>query len=84
MPNPFAMLNPQPNPMGDMRSMYQAFANSRNPMELFSRVAMQNPNLQPIMQMLRGQDPQAVFNTLCRQRGIDPTAFMRNLTGNNG
>ncbi len=84
MSNPFNALNPN-NPMNNIapfRDIYQAMKNSNNPMQLFSNIASKNPQLQPIMQMLRnGVSPQQVFTQLCQQRGINPQDFLKALNG---
>ena len=88
MPNPFAQMNPinaYSGNMGNIRSAYQAIAGSSNPMQAFSKIASQNPAMQPILNALRnGADPQRLFNTLCQQRGINPQEFLRSITNNNG
>ena len=84
--NPFNTLNPA-NPMnsnriGQMKSMYQAFQNARNPMALFQQMAMRNPQLQPIMNMLkRGMNPNQILQQVCQQRGIDPNEIMKMIKG---
>ena len=79
--NPFNVINPN-NPMnanriGQMKSMYQAFQNAKNPMALFQQMATRNPQLQPVMNMLRqGMNPNQIFNQVCQQRGINPQEFI--------
>lgn len=46
-----------------------------NPMALMQN----NPQIAQIMQMCQGQNPQAVFEAMCKQRGVDPNAFMNAL-----
>lgn len=76
MPNPFYQNNFTP-----FKQAYQMFANSKNPMELFMKLAQKNPNMQQITNMLQmGQNPQLIFNQLCQQRGIDPQQFLKNIT----
>ena len=71
--------------MGNIQTMYQAIAGSRNPMQAFQRIASQNPNMRPIMQALQGgANPQQLFNSLCQQRGVNPQEFLRQITGSNG
>ena len=89
MPNPFNVLNPanpmNANRMGNLRSMYQSLRSSNNPMALFQQMAYRNPQLQPIAQALgNGANPQQLFYSLCQQRGINPSEFLRQITGNNG
>lgn len=42
-------------------------------------VMQQNPMLNQVMQMCNGQNPEMVFKTMCKQRGIDPDAFINEL-----
>lgn len=82
--NPFNNINPA-NPMnsnriGQMKSMYQAFQNAKNPMALFQQMAMRNPQMQPILNMLKGgMNPNQIFNDLCRQKGINPQELLNML-----
>lgn len=46
-----------------------------NPMAL----AQQNPMFNQVMQMCKGQDPQQVFMAMCKQRGVDPDAILKEL-----
>lgn len=84
--NPFNVLNPG-NPMnanriGQMRNMFQTFQNARNPMALFQQMAMSNPQLQPIMNMIRqGQNPQQILENVCKQRGINLQELMKMIKG---
>ena len=81
MPNPFNQQNTYNN-MANLRSIYQALSSSNNPMQLFQKLAQNNPNLQPIMSMLQnGNSPQQIFYGLCKQRGINPEEFLKNITG---
>lgn len=50
---------------------------SGNPMSL----VQQNPQLAQVMQMCQGQNPEQVFYAMCKQRGIDPQAFLQELRG---
>lgn len=43
-----------------------------NPMALLQ----QNPQMAQVMQMCNGKNPQAVFEAMCKERGIDANAFM--------
>lgn len=44
-----------------------------------AQLAQQNPMLNQVMQMCNGQNPQAVFMSMCKQRGIDPDAILKEL-----
>lgn len=46
-------------------------------MTAFMKIAEQDPSLKPVLNMLnQGMSPQAVFNSLCQQKGIDPNTFI--------
>ena len=86
MGNPFNSINANnpynANNMAGMRNAYQMLTQSQNPMAVFQQMAQQNPNLQPVMNMLRnGANPQQLFYSMCQQRGINPQEFLKNLTG---
>lgn len=44
-----------------------------------SQLAQQNPMFNQVLQMCKGQDPQQLFMTMCKQRGVDPEAILREL-----
>lgn len=79
--NPFNAINPN-NPMnanriGQMKSMYQAFQNAKNPMALFQQMAMRNPQFQPVIKMMQqGMNPNQIFESVCKERGINPQEFI--------
>lgn len=76
------MANPllQPN-MNQMKEMYNAMKNG-NPMQVFQQMAMRNPNMKPIMNMINnGANPRDLFYQMCNQRGINPDEFLKNITG---
>ena len=39
----------------------------------------QNPMVNQVMQMYKGQDLQQVFMSMCKERGIDPNAILNEL-----
>ena len=85
MPSPFARFNPN-NPMRgyDFNQLRNMYKNMGNPMQMIQSMAMQNPQMQPILQALQnGANPQQLYQSLCQQRGINPQEFLRNITGNN-
>ena len=79
MPNPFNTMNMNPN--FQLKNMYQLLMNSQNPMAMFQQMAVQNPRLRPIVEMLRNKSPQEVFNNLCQQKGVNPDEFIKNIKG---
>ena len=44
-----------------------------------SQLAQQNPMFNQVLQMCKGQDPQQLFMAMCKQRGVDPEAILREL-----
>ena len=81
MPNPFYQ-NQSTQQYSNFRNMYQAMVNSKNPMQLLNNLALQNPNMKPIVDMLnKGANPQQLFTSLCQQRGINPQEFLKQITG---
>lgn len=84
MSNPFNQLNPgnpmNSNSLGYIKNLYQAARNSSNPMQYFQMMAQNNPQLQPILNMVKsGGNPQQIFYNMCQQRGINPEEFLRAL-----
>lgn len=85
MSNPFNALNPNNpynnNNMAGIRNIYQMMQ-SGNPMQVFQSLAQQNPQLQPVANMIRnGGNPQQIFFSMCQQRGINPQQFLSSITG---
>ena len=90
MANPFFSGNINPAPAQNInnaninmfRNVYQAMKNSNNPYQTFLNLAQNNPQMQPIVNALKnGANPQQVFNEMCKQRGINPDEFIKNITG---
>lgn len=84
--NPFNNINPA-NPMnsnriGQMKNMLDTFRNSKNPMALFQQMAQKNPQLQPVLDMYkRGMNPNQIFESVCKERGINPQDFINMFKG---
>lgn len=70
------------NQYNAFRDIYQMMSNAQNPNQLFSMLANQNPRMRPIAELLnKGANPQQVFESLCKQRGINPQEFLKQITG---
>lgn len=41
----------------------------------------QNPQMQQVMQMCQGQNPQVVFEAMCRQMGVNPNDVLNAIRG---
>ena len=81
MPNPFYQ-SQNMNSMAGYRNVYNMLVNSKNPAELMNRMIQQNPNMKSIFDMVQAsKNPQLMFNELCKQRGINPQEFIRQVTG---
>ncbi len=74
------MMNPmQGNPMMQLR---QQLYNAANPMPVVEKFAQQNPILQRYLPLVTGKTQQQVTTTfcnMCRQRGVDPQAFLNQI-----
>lgn len=76
MPNPLLQNNPN-----QLQNIYKMMQNG-DPMQIFQQMAMRNPNMQPIMNMINsGRNPKDLFYQMCKQRGINPDEFIKNITG---
>lgn len=65
-----------------IKDIYNAMRQSRDPMQMFMRLAGNNPQMQPIINaMQNGMNPQQIFNNMCQQRGINPQQFLKTITG---
>lgn len=84
--NPFNSINPA-NPMnnnriGQMKNMLDTFRNSKNPMALFQQMAQRNPQFQPVIKMMQqGMNPNQIFESVCKERGINPQEFLNMFKG---
>lgn len=64
-----------PQLMQNIQQVKQMMSMAQNP----NLLLQQNPMLNQIMQAYRGQNPRQVFETLARQKGVDPEAIIREL-----
>ncbi len=83
--NPFSVMNPNSPSMGvnQMKNMYQMIMGSRNPMMAFQQLASNNPQLQPVLQMLqRGANPEQIFRQMCQQRNINADDMINQIKSN--
>ena len=72
------MMNPmQGNPMFQMMQMMRGGA---NPQAVFEQFAQQNPMVQNFLPLIQGKTPQQMqttYRNMCKERGIDPEAFAK-------
>ena len=52
---------------------------SSNPQELIQQVAKNNPQLNQVIQLCNGRNPEQVFRELCKQQNIDSDEFIKML-----
>ena len=60
-----------------MISMLRA---AKNPQQAIMQAAQQNPQLNAVMQMLGGRDPQQVFYEECQKHGVNPNDVLNLLS----
>lgn len=53
----------------------------KNPQQTLMQVAQQNPQLNAVMQMCNGRNPQEVFYEECKKHNINPDDVMNLLKG---
>lgn len=83
--------NPAMAPMGNMEMIKQAAQSAKNMMGMLQSVknpqqalmaaAQQNPQLNAVMQMCQGRNPQEVFYEQCKKNGVDPNTVINALKG---
>jgi hypothetical protein len=83
MPNPLisALNGSKTTNNASFKDVYNQFMNmGNNPRLLFENIASRNPQLQPVVQLLRGgMNEEQVFNMVCQQRGINPQQFLNQI-----
>lgn len=69
--------------VNQISEMYKMFTSMKNPMAAMQQMAIKNPQLQPVVQMLQnGANPEFVFNQLCQQQNIDPNYVISQIKAN--
>lgn len=48
------------------------YRNAQNPMAMLQGMMKQNPQIAQVMNMLNGRNPQEVFYSMCKERGVNP------------
>lgn len=62
--------------------LYNVFMRSNNPMSILQNMAINNPQLTPILNALKqGANPEQIFRQLATQNGINPDEFIRTIQG---
>ena len=61
------------------RRMMGMLQSVKNPQQALMEAAKQNPQLNMVMQMVGGRNPQEVFYEQCKKQGIDPNTIINAL-----
>lgn len=69
--------------VNQISQMYKTFNSMGNPMMAMQQMAIKNPQLQPVVQMLQhGANPEMIFKQMCQQRNIDPDYAISQIKAN--
>ncbi|MCI8800348.1 MAG: hypothetical protein HFH88_11135 [Lachnospiraceae bacterium] len=81
--------NPGAAPIQNMQMLRQAAQSAKkmmgmlngvkNPKQALMMAAQQNPQLNSVMQMVGGRDPQQVFYEECKKNGVNPEDILNQL-----
>lgn len=66
------------NPMSAMMQaigVINQIKKSGNPQAALNQIAQSNPDVKQAMDMCKGKNPKQIFESRCRQNGIDPAQF---------
>ena len=73
-------LSPQMmNNINNIKGLMNQFKSISNPNIAMQQMAQSNPMFNQVMQMCNGQNPKDVFMSMCKQKGIDPEAILKEL-----
>ncbi len=63
------------------KQMMNMLKNMQNPQQAIIQAAQNNPQLNSVMQMVGGRNPQEVFYEECKKRGVNPDEIINALKG---
>lgn len=63
------------------KRMMNMLQSAKDPRKALTMAAQQNPQLNTIMQMCSGRNPEEVFREECKKHGIDPNTIISALKG---
>lgn len=63
-------------PLKDMLAMLNS---AQNPQAALNMLAQKNPQVGQVMKMIGGRNPQEVFYSMCKERGINPDDILNQL-----
>lgn len=68
------------NNPNNIKMLMDLYKSGMDPKAMISILGMNNPQMQPVIQMLQqGKDPKELFYNLCQQQGIDPNTIINQL-----
>ena len=67
------------NNLAHIKNMMNMLRSSSNPQALIQQVAKNNPQLNQVLQLCNGRNPEQVFREMCKQRNIDADEFIKML-----
>ena len=64
----------------NINQLYKLFCSKGNPMQLFMMIAGNNPQMKPIVEMIKnGTNPEQLARQLLTQKVINPDDFVKSL-----
>lgn len=82
MANPFFMGRNNGINMQQVKNIYSMLRNSNNPNFLLNQMVQQNPQLAQTINLVKANgNYEQVFKNMCKERGIDPQEFIRQMNG---
>lgn len=67
--------------IGQIKQMMNTLRTVKNPQQVLSQVAQQNPQLSAVLQMCNGRNPKDVFYDQCQKQGVNPDDVLKMLNG---
>lgn len=67
------------NNIAHIKNIMSMLKASSNPQEMIQQVAKHNPQLNQVIQLCNGKNPEQVFRELCKQQNIDADEFIKML-----
>ena len=74
----YQQLNPSVQQSNPLVNAFKALKNSKNPMQLLTNMASQNPQVKQTLEMINssGQSPKDLFYAMAKQKGVDPNQIL--------
>ena len=81
MGNPFkqGFSNAQFGNLAPLKDMLAMLNSAQNPQAVLNMLAQKNPQVGQVMKMIGGRNPQEVFYSMCKERGVNPDDILSQL-----